>query len=498
MKTNTSAYDVLIIGSGVAGLAAGTILAQNGINAAIVEKSPLVAPLLSRFKRENVWCDPGFHYIGGLCEDSSFTLLLKYLQVYDRFELEAMDQSGFDIINLKGREYRIPYGLDNLQAYLAEEFPASAGAIRLLIEKIRSIFSTSPLFNPDLEFSEGSLYLNEEYSLREYLLSIGAEEELIELLSAHGVILADASAAEIPFVFYTYILGSYYTQAHTLRRGGDAVVQAFKTRLEELGVPVFTRSEVKAILSDEQKQVQGVRLADERVLKATNIISTIHPQLLLDILPARQLKPIYINRLKEMENTSAPFAAFFDIGQVPEKLKKANYYQISSSKSDNDISNIAFMNLHQDTDPRNKKSFTVFCYCPDALREQFFELAGTAKTAGDKVQPAAYENLKREITAQIEKQIFSTFPELKDKIKHLTSATPVTYERYTGTVKGSIYGARQTVRQRAQGTRGRLRGLYLAGQSLMPGVLGSIVSSLYAAAYIAGYENIWKGIKACR
>jgi all-trans-retinol 13,14-reductase len=499
MKTERTKYNVIVIGSGIAGLSAATLLAQNGLSVAVVEKSHSVAPYLSRFKRAGVWCDPSFHYIGGLSETSSFTTLLKYLQVYQDFELLPMDEHAFDIINVKGKEYRIPYGYNNISAYLCSQFPASAEAVKIFIDKVRSIYQETALLNYDRDFRENSLFQNEDISLHDYLLRLKAEEALIDLLEAHGVILAGSYAAEIPLVFYAYIVGSYYIQANTLKRGGDTVVTAFKSRLERLSVPVYTKSEVKAILADENKRVTGVRLGDEHTVDCNHIVSTIHPQLLLSLLPVEKLKPIYLNRLKNLENTPSPFAVFYELDQVPEKLKRSNYYKVAHRTGKQpDTGSIGLMNLNQDTDAANKKSFTVFAYCSSELTNQFFDLINDHESGNGRQDKTAYEQLKTKITAQIEKRVIEQFPELRNSMKYLASATPVTYERYSGTIKGATYGAKQTIQQHTIGTKSRLHGLYLAGQSVMPGVMGGVISSLLATIFIVGPDKIWKGIKACR
>ena len=57
-------YDVIIIGSGISGLTAGVLLAQQGKKVVILEKHFKVGGWTHTFKRNNYEWDVGIHYIG--------------------------------------------------------------------------------------------------------------------------------------------------------------------------------------------------------------------------------------------------------------------------------------------------------------------------------------------------------------------------------------------------------------------------------------------------
>jgi all-trans-retinol 13,14-reductase len=59
-------YDVVIIGSGLGGLACGVILAKEGHKVCILEKNKQIGGTLQTFVREKNIFDSGVHYVGGL------------------------------------------------------------------------------------------------------------------------------------------------------------------------------------------------------------------------------------------------------------------------------------------------------------------------------------------------------------------------------------------------------------------------------------------------
>ena len=71
-------------------------MALNNKKVAIFEKSKKIAPLLSRFKRNNIWCDPGFHYAGGLQDKGKLSIIFNYMGI--KYESRPLNPECFDTI----------------------------------------------------------------------------------------------------------------------------------------------------------------------------------------------------------------------------------------------------------------------------------------------------------------------------------------------------------------------------------------------------------------
>jgi len=122
-------YDSVIIGSGVSGLTAALLLAQNGHKVALIEKCSHLAPLLSRFKRGNIWCDPGLHYTGGLEESGTLSVIFRYLKMRDNIRSIDMKSDCFDKLFINDREISLPCGFDGVERSLTDYYPKSARAV---------------------------------------------------------------------------------------------------------------------------------------------------------------------------------------------------------------------------------------------------------------------------------------------------------------------------------------------------------------------------------
>lgn len=71
-----------IVGSGITGMTAALLLAQQGENVTILEASPRPAPLLRGFSRAGMHFDTGVHCVGGLGEHGLLRRWLKALHVW--------------------------------------------------------------------------------------------------------------------------------------------------------------------------------------------------------------------------------------------------------------------------------------------------------------------------------------------------------------------------------------------------------------------------------
>jgi all-trans-retinol 13,14-reductase len=486
-------YDCVVIGAGVSGLSAAVILAQNGRKVAIVEKNSSIAPLLRRFKRGDLWCDVGFHYSGGLRPSGILSVLFRYMGL-DGIEPVPMDPDGFDIVSIEGEEeFCMPCGLENVRDALSARFPVSRDAVSKYIERVDAVNKKTSFVNGESDLEEFSAELYDNQSLREFLVKAGAEEGLSRLLGCFGYFLYGSCDAEVPMYFHSLVAGSFYSSADTLKRGGDAIVDAFDRRLEQEGVDTYCGRSVTGLKVDEYNRLTGVMLEQGDLLETSSSICTFHPQSLIDILPAGSVRPVYLKRLRNLENTFSAFAVYLDAKKIPEKITRTNYYRLTLNKGlPEPAEGLAIMSCNQKAEISDRKGLCILKKCHNDSLVKYFSNSGLDLEKD-------YSELKARETEDALKSTFQCFPELKSDSKVVASASPATFNRYTGTKDGSIYGAKHTISQRDLHSKTSIKGLYLAGQSIkMPGVLGAIVSSLMAVANILEPVEFWNEVRKCR
>lgn len=480
-------YDSVVIGSGITGLTSALVLAQHGHRVAVVEKNRFIAPLLRRFKRGNVWCDPGFHYSGGFEETGPLSVLFRYLRMRDDIRPLPMSNDGYDILYSDDREIPIPCGLERVSDVLCTHFPRSRNAILMYIEKVKSIMATTPFVNFDIEWADFAKSPHSSESLGCYLDTVGAEKDLTELLGRYGRYLYGTSAWEVPLSIHALVMGSFYSSPHTLANGGDEIVDAYEKRLQQEGVDIFYNSPAIKVEVDANRRLKAIQTGNGEMLECDHCISTIHPSLLADILPADGVRPAYLSRLRGLENTNAPFAVYLDVEHVPEKIAWSNLYSLNRL-TDKSIGVMACDPTEYDN---KKKGLCILRESP--VNPPPKERYGLHKRTSE------YLEFKERETDNLVRQFKELLPGVTGRVKVVASATLHTYERYTGTPGGSMYGVKQSVNQIKLSSSTAIRGFYLAGQSIhLPGIMGGVISGFLGAANIVGLETIWNEVRGCR
>lgn len=164
-------YDVIIIGAGLSGLAAGIRLAHFGQRVRIFERHLLPGGLNSYFPsgKENI--DVGLHALTNLApeKDRSAPLnkLLRQLRL-SRSELQLQAQN-FSLLEFPGCTLRLTNDFNDFKQEIARAFPQQLAGFQKLLDRIRSTDYLSP--EAPLQSTRAVLaeYLTDEL-LREMLL----------------------------------------------------------------------------------------------------------------------------------------------------------------------------------------------------------------------------------------------------------------------------------------------------------------------------------------
>jgi phytoene dehydrogenase-like protein len=83
--------------------------------------------------------------------------------------------------------------------------------------------------------------------------------------------------------------------------------------------------------------------------------------------------------------------------------------------------------------------------------------------------PRAYEERKQAYADRLLKAIDQRLPGFRRSVTLTLPGTPVTYERYTGRLDGTVGGSPQTSLFRAKGPRTAIPNLRMVGDSIFPG-----------------------------
>lgn len=491
-------YDYAILGAGVSGMTTAAILAKHGFSTVVVEKAPRTAPVIRGFRRGDFLFDTGFHYTGGLGADGILDIFFRYIGFDGLIQKRKYDEDGFDIFrSLNPRiDHSLPVGYDRILEELSERFPDDRSAVGTYLQAVRHVCDSLPYINLESELQkqraagEGS-----EGTLKEFLDHLTDNEDLKGILSMH-CLLHGSYPWEVPFALHACVTGLYYQSAHGVQGGGLSIVNAFDNRLPELGVEVKTGQGAARLSLSPAGTLEGVVLENGEIVPCEKCISTVHPKLLLRMVPESIFRPIYRKRLAALEESSSAHILYLSFDGPSPSLEGRNLFLFSTPGFPRFDASVEDRPMYVASAGRQKSGEQNGCVviCPAESSET--EAWASSQRAN---RPKEYAAFKREIGERLLRRLDDFFPGFSSRADVLEQATPLTMRDYANTPVGGLYGVKHKVGQLNPLPQTRLRQLFLAGQSIAaPGLLGAMISAFLVCGYILGHEQLREELRQCR
>lgn len=494
-------YDYVVIGAGASGLSAAIILAKNGFDVAVIEKSNRTAPLIRGFSRNGVHFDTGFHHTGSFGDGETLDLLFRYLGLSDRLEKEPFPPDCFDLFRCLETdfEFRFPYGYDRIRERLIETFPEEAKAVSEYLRAVRDTFNSFPYIKLDPTQLQASARKNVNGpSLKEFLDKLTSNQTLKWTLSLHSI-LYGVSPEEASFTFNAGVVGSYYESVHGIKGGGISLANAYDDILQELGIDVYCGQGVSEILFSSNNSPSGVRLEDETDLVCHGCVSTIHPKKFLKLVPEYVFRPAYRKRLQQLDESISAFILYAGCKTRPALIANNNMLVTS----DWDLTNF------RQEDVLESRPLYICRIQQSNDQPEAYGLIGIVPASFNQVdtwsssflgkRPKDYELFKEKVRNRLVRYIERCVPDIACSIKFSECSTPLTLRDYTDSPYGSVYGVKHKVGQYNPMTLTKSKGLLLAGQSTVaPGVLGAVISAFLTVGFIIGHDKILKQLRNLR
>jgi all-trans-retinol 13,14-reductase len=478
---------VLIIGSGIGGLAAGIILSKLHFRVTVVEKNPLPGGLMRGYARSGIECPTGVHYMGALDEGQPLRRLWDYLGVTPLIPLERMGMEGIiDRYVFDDFVFDLPSGMDAFEASLRRSFPEEQVQIKMIMADLRDISRT--LFSLDMILSPTTTalsYVNFE-SMGQRLLRIGCSQKLYNVLVVPATLIG-VPLQECPAIYYYMTLASYLMSSWRLADSSTRMAEAFLSRFKSLKGDVITGDGVESIRV-ESGQVQGVVLKSGRIIEASTLIAAIHPKMVAAMLPAGAIRPSYAQRVAQIVNTKGLFGVHLAVNADTHPALPYNIYRLYP-EADGSLTRGIFHQLR----PSGQTGVNLLSLITTSGVEEWRPWAGTLSGR----RGSDYEEAKEKKARHFISEASRIFGPLTDG-KILDSYTPLTIRDWVASPDGSPYGILRSAGQlmkAASLNRTSIKGLHLAGQNrLCPGIMGTVLGSFQAIMQIIGHEQFARDV----
>jgi all-trans-retinol 13,14-reductase len=360
-----------------------------------------------------------------------------------------------------------------------------------LIEKVASASSLHSLNNVETD-----VVVNMEYqicTINEVIDEMITDPLLAKVLVGNLPLYA-AEKDKTPFATHAFIMDFYNQSAYRIVGGSDQVADSLVRTIGRYGGRVLTRSKATKIVCDDT-HATGVMVNGEELLEADVVISDAHPMRTLELLDTNLIRPAFRKRINAIPQTVGGFSVYLHFKENAVPYLNSNFYGYlqdspwNCERYDEQSwpKGYLYMHLCHEDHPKFAKTGVILSYMQMADVEQW---KGTrVGHRGDD-----YEAFKKQKAERLIAALEQEFPGLRNNIADYYTSTPLTYQDYTGTEGGSMYGIAKDV---SLGTacrvphRTRVPNVLQTGQNINShGILGVLVGTLVTCTEILGQLKI--------
>ena len=450
-------YDVIILGAGLSGLAAGIRLACFEKKVCIVEKHVEIGGLNSFYEMENRSFDVGLHamtnYTPKGVRSSPLGKLLKQLRFkHDDFQLCQQKESE---IHFPGVSLKFSNDFELLRQEIAQQFPSQIDGFDKLTEKIRH--------HDDLSLKSG--FLSSRAVLAEFL----TEPKLAEMLFCPLMFYGNPQEHDMDFTQFTIMFKAIFFEGFAKPIGGMRyILNLMVEKYKNFGGELKLGRAVKSI-NIANEEVQKVILAKGEELEAEIVISSIG---YAETMRLGNQEKASQNNLKDGE------ISFVESQYVINKQPSELGYDKS----------IIFFNTRDDFNYRKPEEMVdlasgiVCCANNFDYPEQQEGLIRFTFLANPYLWMELNREKYKEAKAYWQKKTLETvigfLPDFRDSVVFLDTFTPKTIKKFTGHANGAVYGSPNKIRD----GRTPVKNLFICGtdQGFL-GIIGATLSGVTVA-----------------
>lgn len=469
-------YDVIIIGGGLSGLTAGSLLAKRKLKVAVIDKSYNPGGSCGVFKRGNVTFDQGAAMLYGFGENG----FNAHRFVFNCLE-EPIDMIRHELlycVNFEGRRIRFWADIDQFVEELVEVFPSEQDGIRRFYRDMlimyRHVMVETPSYMTADETAPGNalksmfkhpvsyvrflglLNKSAKHLLDRYFSDPEIFKFFDKLTSTYCYTTVEESPAVLAAVMFVdnHVGGSYYPAGSTLFLPGK-----LEKVIEENGGDMLLEHETVSIFFENNKPA-GVLLDNGEKIKAPYIIYSgtvwnLYGKLISSVFTSE-------NRIS------------WALSQVPTYPSVVLYAVVDREVIPEDTAPIEM--LVGTPDRLDESEVTAYILSIDDRTlcgedEHTVVAIGPTFESWDTEEPD-YKSKKQMEQERLIAVLDKRFPGFAQSVRYAEVATPRTIERYTLKNGGAVAGPKQMLGQhmfRRLHTRTEWDNLFCCGESTVMG-----------------------------
>jgi all-trans-retinol 13,14-reductase len=505
-----ASYDAIVIGSGLGGLTAASMLARHAHQRVLVlERHYTAGGFTHTFHRPGYEWDVGVHYVGDVHRPGS--LLRRAFDHLTDGELTWADMGEvYDTIVIGDERYEYVAGRERFRQRMHGYFPQHTAAIDRYLERIRETVRTSKKYFlekalPPLlgrlasPLLRGPALRESNRTVKDVMAEITSDARLTAVLTGqygdYGLPPSQAS-----WFMHALLVGHYLAGGAYPVGGSSRIAATMLPGIENAGGAVITSAEVQQILVADGKAV-GVRLASGEEIRAPRVISdaglaiTAGKLLPRDVAARAGLAPTIPGAPPSYAHLSLYLGLKHDAAALG--LRTSNLWCYPHEDHDRACAEfvrnpdaplpVAYLSFPSAKDPDFARRFPGRATVEVVGLAPYEWFARWADSPWKK-RGQDYEAFKQKLADRMLDALTRQCPQIAGKVDHAELSSPLTTTTFAGHPHGEIYGlshtpARFAARQLRPHTG--ISGLFLTGADICTaGVGGALMGGILTATAI--------------
>ena len=443
-------YDVVVIGSGLAGMTTANILGRAGHRVLLLEQHYKLGGLATWFRR------PGSH-IFDISLHGFPAGMIKSCRRY--WNAEIADK----IVQLKNIRFDNPmfsltttFNREDFTRLLTRDFGVPAESVSAFFDAARGMN-----FYDDQALTTGQLF--EKY--------FPGREDVVRLLM-EPITYANGSTLEDPAITYGIVFSNFMAKGVFIYEGGtDDLVTKMEAELKRNGVDCRIRSDVSQIEVGPRGVtavvVNGRRIGCGAVISNSNLNATI-----FQLVGADKFTPDFVDQARQVRLNNSSTQVYMAIKEGVEIDESTGDLLFSSTAPlfrteallSRNITSRTFSFYYPRTRPTHKRRHAIV----SSTNARFEDWANLSEEA--------YQSSKQDLIETTLDALDKYVPGIREKVDHVEAATPRTFQHYTKHLSGASFGTKFEGLAVSRGLPEQIPGLYHAGSVgiIMSGWLGAI------------------------
>jgi phytoene dehydrogenase-like protein len=443
-------YDVIVIGSGLAGLTTANILGRAGYSVLLLEQHYKLGGMATWFKR------PGGHIFDISLHGFPFGML-KSCRRY--WSAEIADS----IVPLKNIRFDNPM-FSFTTSYDREDFTRQLTTrFGIAPETVQAFFDTARSMN---------FYDDQRLTTRQLFDRFFPGRDDVVRLLMEPIVYANGSTLEDPAISYGIVFSNFMTKGvWTFEGGTDRLVQLMESALRSNNVDIRIKCDVQKI-NVEQGRVTGVTVGG-RTIGARAVISNANLKAtILKLVGPEHLDKKFVQDTKEVRLNNSSTQVYMAL--KPEEMVDESTGDLLFSSTAREFNTELLLS-------RNITSRTYSFYYPRTRpqgRPRCLIVSSTNAHYADwaNLNEADYESAKQDLVETTLDHLEKYVPNCREKMDWTEAATPRTFQHYTAHLEGASFGTKFEGLAVSRALPEQVKGLYHAGSVgiIMSGWLGAI------------------------